>query len=1533
MEREKRMSFTTYSSEYFVGREQQLNKVNKVIEIAAQSRKGNMLVLLGTARSGKTWLLQAINEQQAVSVDNQTMNCMPIWLDPKDFAKRELLIKSLKGRIKDFLQKAKLDHQSFNRVFDKLDLTKRFDTSVSELMAKLAVVPVLIVDDYQRVQKQYPEVDHWFLTIFSKSLTDAGFVVLLASRFALEKNPFRKPEEQIRPYSLPIVLTTTPFSVAEIEILLARRYPGFPARNAAAVRLYTWTGGHPGRSVDLLDSIVSQQSDEELLKLTDFGLEHDFFEDDLPQDLLIQRRGLAGLIEIISVLRLVTVKILEELQIPQISQATNGKAYTLINGLLQIGLISYVPEKGGYIVDNSLRMPFERKLFCSNRLLWSYIHRQVYNLYWRWLGEYPYEPIAYLLEWFYHFLSSTAFDQDLNLHFKENLANLDQIITFDDHGRQKLADDVITDNLIEIQVVANQAQDAYQQIIHWMQNSRKGVDSMQESYWIEPDELVGKERRQQLKDILTELSGDSSRLILVTGDGGIGKTFMIKKVIDGVMRAGMRERFLVPGILDDEVDDEQMPQESGYGYQDFTDANLRDPFWLLSHITHGLRVSARQANLFSMFDKQKDAYYDKDNTLRLLVDGRIGQQAIYKTWIDEYNEFANNSDRIIFLCFDTTERIADPESPIMKFFFSEQGIGKLRNTKVLLAGRQDETWRNHVIESSRVALGDKKLYELKPLDRTDISDFLKHIDVYCSEDRLGPYELISRGYPVILTVFARLADDQQSLVVEEVGKKALAKGIDLTLPTEEFSKIQKDYLLRLCFDEVSKRFIAYQRGENADEMSLYQILFVARRGLTPELLAFLQGHPSEHIKASEILNEWYDTRSLLLKKVYKMVDNIAEQDFMIVFHDVVYEHAVALDEYFYNQNHSRLLAEVVEYYRQQLKLLENSSSEINSRPEKHRSLVFDLLYYEYILSPWTALSLFADKLDFAYRHHDTLMARLLLEEWQRLQTDRAAQNFLGKNPGMPGEFLNWYQLLTTQRFLTDNPRIQDKNVTFSNQIFSSDNTEHANEARDGFVSLDSLVLDIKNSRLELLPQYQEQFTLISLRAKLAWCINCFQKGDYKDASKLQDLKDHFNNLIAGFSELKAHLLLADTYFLRSEYWQAEQRWISAIADLRQAVKIYHQHKIFLAESRCISNLVRLFLKYGMNNQVSQIFNQSVTIAQEDGSDSPSRFFAACARGNLHAANGNYLHAATVFESDLTHFRTKNIELDRLPTRDRFLFLRDGARIKARHILLKLTLLDFLDVKQMTWDTELLDFEKWISNAYQYVETNVFDQAELHLIRANFYLDILACHRLVPIVTEQNNRNKILSIVVESVKVIESACSVSELEQYTRLADFYEVRTRLAFAQGEWNLAKEIFGNILPCLNELPEQERDQRKAGQSSDFVNLPVQQLEKHRLDAIYQLLAGNMVLVDQSEELPIPKKVELALVSFLDALQILSKYPELMFTNIAVEQIWRYLLEAEPLPQKLCSILQELLSGEPDGSPGWLLQSGLPTICPAAA
>src|SRR6185436_20636050 len=119
---------------------------------------------------------------------------------------------------------------------------------------------------------------------------------------------------------------------------------------------------------------------------------------------------------------------------------------------------------------------------------------------------------------------------------------------------------------------------------------------------------------------------------------------------------------------------------------------------------------------------------------------------------------------------------------------------------------------------------------------------------------------------------------------------------------------------------------------------------------------------------------------------------------------------------------------------------------------------------------------------------------------------------------------------------------------------------------------------------------------------LAWCDDFLMKGNYATGEDVKRLESTLNQLVSQFSTSGQALQLADAYYLRSQYWQVDQHWVRSIADLRRALKLYEQEKVLLNASRCIAELISLYLEYGALPQANRAFDYSVNLAQEDGQD-------------------------------------------------------------------------------------------------------------------------------------------------------------------------------------------------------------------------------------------------------------------------------------------------------------------------------------------
>lgn len=214
-------------------------------------------------------------------------------------------------------------------------------------------------------------------------------------------------------------------------------------------------------------------------------------------------------------------------------------------------------------------------------------------------------------------------------------------------------------------------------------------------------------REDLLEEIQQAIAGEGTRVFYIRGEGGMGKTCLLRAVLRRCQSGGpwYREGLIAPA-----------PE------------NLVDLYHTVHHTREGLAYGLRHSlpapdGAFANFDRAYEAWEEKKYDLAgMLKELSTLQERIGETFVEDLNTLADRGHRPV-LVLDTAERLLYGEDEIQRRLGLEpegtealrwllEILPRLRNAVVLIAGRPEPARLKGDLEN---ALGDRlQVWELGP---------------------------------------------------------------------------------------------------------------------------------------------------------------------------------------------------------------------------------------------------------------------------------------------------------------------------------------------------------------------------------------------------------------------------------------------------------------------------------------------------------------------------------------------------------------------------------------------------------------------------------------------------------------------------------------------------------------------------------------------------------------------------------------------------------------------------------------------------
>lgn len=401
--------------------------------------------------------------------------------------------------------------------------------------------------------------------------------------------------------------------------------------------------------------------------------------------------------------------------------------------------------------------------------------------------------------------------------------------------------------------------------------------------WVTPEPV---NREKILNEIHQALEGSGTRIFYLTGDGGIGKTYLLREVLKRVGPGGIWHRSDLLAMSD-----------------------VVDFYHTVTHTPAGLVQALREAlvgapsDAFARYDETYNRFqrnkYDLAGEHSLLNDLQKLQNQMLDAFVGDLNTLSKGSRLVLAL--DTTERLLYGSDPIHQRLGLEEErvevlrwlleglLGQVQNAVVLLAGRPSD----HLEKDLRV-LGDRlRPHRLCQFSLDDTRAYFEAVARTAQEEAERARESRMEDEANWLEGFAKQVRSIPAPIIETIWNYTEGKPIALALMVDYLSTSEKLHTRVLerpeaLRDRTAEEVQQARREVEADLVRFWQefgreadpvieALAWARKGLDAGLLARIAGISEE--EAGQLLEK---VRGLAFVK-------IRPGDNRFFLHDGMYE--------------------------------------------------------------------------------------------------------------------------------------------------------------------------------------------------------------------------------------------------------------------------------------------------------------------------------------------------------------------------------------------------------------------------------------------------------------------------------------------------------------------------------------------------------------------------------------------------------------------------------------------------------------------
>lgn len=1558
---------TKNTTKIFINRNREIDNIRATIKKTTKEGKGIVINIFGIGRIGKTWLLDRLHlllaqeksyhiyhldfrNLEEITLRTDSSDNEPVietlpFPDCKKCSVADRTIQSLRQRLA--IQTTD-PHTQFQDLaiedISSTELAKDFIQGLTKVAG--GSIPVFLIDEVNTLERFSDDWARIIQEIILPAIRKVNAVFILAGRWQVKTNPtLSRLEDHSNRLPIPQTFHLGGFEKPHIDELVTNRLGGIDATaNDHLVQLLmTYAGGSPGLCDELLmpykTGKLSLSDIQDTSVLIDAIERWYDSEDVIPEE----SKKYVPLLKSMAVLRQLKAGIIDQFPFDKSIDVLEKQGTSLITEFLHSQIIYYDQDTGDYKLDEAMRRPYEVVLKETDKQRWTKLQQWAYEMYYNLTRTYNLEPINFLIEFWYHAMRLQEAGVSVNPKsrletLKVKVTKRDNPIIFGPQAREKIIHALDSDPdlkrfteenkvLIEWLNSFDLTQDTKQMEVQNMPtftepSSLQIEEPTDQTTYAKPVYLIGRQHEWQLISDAVH-SRPYSMVIAIAGSGGIGKTDLVRRVIE--------ESSKDTGFL--------IPISSNGGLFDFALSQLRDVEGLENAIIAGLRMAAGNPGAFDDYENNKasiTARREEAILHNIFSDTPINDGESYAEWVDSYNKFVDNIDnRRILLCFDTVEQLS-VNSTALRWLLSV--MPRLRNTVIILSGRIDSDPERGKCSVDRLSEEivfktnddtsnmnwhpnfEKRLVriELKELEPTETEEYLRAIGFDPQTVSLERFYQASGGHPVTISLLAGLPERLRELTLRDIEDKAVyykEKRKEMSEKKHGDMKAGREYqgevtisgldrqFAREKFEIISRRFVQRNREETTE--SLYDLLALARKGLTPELLASLEygerADPTEVQHCVERLDKWQRDNAPLVKE-YR--ETALSSSRVLVLHDVVFEMLAEHQKPFESFDPQKYLPNLVKYYHQELD--RRRAFEFSEDVE---ALLLDTLYYNFLLDPQSAYCFLHRQVDWAIRCGFWSLVKRLHDEWEVLDADPLVKKMTGISVSSSehASELEWVKGLVAAGEFT---AARDKLVNLLN-------TDVYSWKEDGYTKI--LKDEIKNPKAKLVP---DQLNLVP-ELWIQWSFVNLMTGnrpfaDLTEAHRRLNAVIEFSSEQDGANETQ-RLTLADAYMMRSHLWQLQRSVTFAFEDLERAVEIYDQANVLPDEVRALCMLTLLSIEQHQLPQADQYATRAMILGKDMGRLSLARLISWKALAKIWYARGNLGRTQELLAKIEASPAKSN-----LPKWDLHMIYLELARAKGQAITQGLRIRDD-ELVQNIQDVDLM-----YRKAYK-LKLSQVEQASIHSEWGNFYLHLATLH---PDVGYQKTAGEIARSKLEEARNLLEAYPEG---QEIRKAIVYLSLSKLALMRndldGEWG-ALDYLGQSQEQINRLEEQSKQRiRELRRSAKLVSeLTVDDVcpELRMVKAHLDLMSGHLILKRGIEN---PLDICEALEHYQQAISLLNVAPAQGFVSAAFDEIWANLVQAVQTIDEIRSLVGQYLQDTAAHSPTSILREGIEQRCKIAA
>ena len=364
--------------------------------------------------------------------------------------------------------------------------------------------------------------------------------------------------------------------------------------------------------------------------------------------------------------------------------------------------------------------------------------------------------------------------------------------------------------------------------------------------------------------------GDDTRVIIIEGDGGLGKTRLVSEAL---WRAGQSGIFPARNRTSPDYDWEIRDSVLLSDLLDFSEVNLHTSENFFQRIRGSLAGNEQVVIEFPKYDAAVDAYRHQLSMQSNYFAVQQAAEAARKAFIEDYKQLASRY-RIVW-ALDTAEQLGYPDAQWLLehrllsdndlTFSTQQRLlellksNELPNTTVLLVGRpQAREYFDRIIEAGNVTSAPFSVTEiyLTAFSREDVGAYLRYLaeeyanqsafnqdtatylkELAADDDRVSVLHLYTGGQPVSLALFvdALAEGNYEPEALQDTFSETMKR-----LSWDETTNTLDPKKLKTAQFQIEEQFIRLIFSQKTDLRSrILTTLVRARRGLDSNRLIYI----------------------------------------------------------------------------------------------------------------------------------------------------------------------------------------------------------------------------------------------------------------------------------------------------------------------------------------------------------------------------------------------------------------------------------------------------------------------------------------------------------------------------------------------------------------------------------------------------------------------------------------------------------------------------------------------------------------------